>query len=328
MSSQESTGSAVNPELPDLDASLVRRLVASQFPRWAHLPVTAVLPGGNDNRTFRLGSELSVRLPSGPGYAAAVTKEQRCLPLLARQLPLPVPTPVGLGRPGQGYPFPWSVYRWIEGEPVSATGVSDSTAFATDLARFLVALRQADPTGGPTPGAHSFWRGGPLATYHDETLAAIATLTASTGESGSGDGGGDGLDPHACRAVWDTATNSTWEGDPVWFHGDVAVGNLLVRDDRLAAVIDFGTCGVGDPACDLVIAWTLFEGDSRAAFRRTVDLDAGTWARARGWALWKALITLVGAPGEDSPSKDSPGQRAVVAGARHTVAAVVLDASR
>ena len=108
----------------------------------------------------------------------------------------------------------------------------------------------------------------------------------------------------------------------MWFHGDIAMGNLLVRDGALAAVIDFGTCGVGDPACDLVIAWTLFEGDSRTAFRREVGLDEATWARARGWALWKALITLV------ALADDSPGRRAVVEGARHRVAALLLDAGR
>ena len=311
-----------HPQPPEPDGSLVRRLVLDQFPQWSHLLVTAVVPGGVDNRTFRLGDELSVRLPAGPGYAAQVAKEQRWLPLLAERLPLPIPAPVGLGRPGQGYPFPWSVYRWIEGESAVATGVPDVIAFAADLARFLVALRRADPTEGPGPGEHCFFRGGSLATYEDETLAAIETLAML------GDSVGAGVDPSACRAVWGAATapvNESWQGDPVWFRGDVAVGNLLVRDGRLAAVIDFGTCGVGDPACDLVIAWTLFEGDGRAAFRRTVDLDAGTWARARGWALWKALITLVGAL-DGGLDEDFGGQRDKVEGARHTVEAVLLDA--
>lgn len=302
--------------LPDLDASLVSRLVASQFPQWGRLPVSAVVPGGVDNRTFRLGDRLSVRLPAGPWYAQQVAKEQRWLPVLADRLPLPIPTPLGLGRPDEGYPYPWSVYGWIEGQslaeaPVGLTpGSGDLQTVATDLATFLVALRRADPMDGPGPGEHTFFRGGPLSTYHEETIATIAGL-------------GEGIDADACRAIWDTATGAgaRWTGAPVWFHGDVAPGNLLVRGGRLAAVIDFGTSGVGDPACDLVVAWTLFhDDDSRAAFREVVDLDEGAWARGRGWALWKALITVAVA-GDDS----SPGRRGRVAAARHTLDALLTD---
>jgi aminoglycoside phosphotransferase (APT) family kinase protein len=208
-------------------------------------------------------------------------KEQRWLPVLAPRLPLPIPIPVALGVPGEGYPYSWSVLRWIDGEPASVDAIDDLTEFATTLADFLAALARVDVTGGPPPGPHNFWRGGPLTTYADETLEAIDAL-------------GSRIPRQATLAVWDDAVDATWRGVPVWFHGDVAAGNLLVRDGRLAAVIDFGTSGVGDPACDVVIAWTLLSGESREAFRAALAVDAATWARGRGWALWKFLITLRG----------------------------------
>ncbi|MET8528299.1 aminoglycoside phosphotransferase family protein [Micromonospora sp. NPDC005172] len=264
-----------------IDVDLVRRLVAEQFPRWADLPVRPVEVGGWDNRTFHLGDEMTVRLPSGEGYVLQVAKEQRWLPVLGRLLPLEIPVPLAQGRPGAGYPYSWSVYRWIDGHTARPERIDDLTRFATDLAAFLRALRAVEATGGPAAGGHSAWRGGPLSTYDAETRAAIKIHR-------------DRLPVEAVTAIWQDALDATWAGPPVWFHGDAAYANLLVRDGRLAAVIDFGCCGVGDPACDTVIAWTLLHGASRAAFRDAVDVDAATWTRGRGWALWKALITLDG----------------------------------
>ena len=266
---------------PAIDERLVRRLVAAQFPQWVGLPITPVEDDGWDNRTFRLGAEMTVRLPSADGYALQVDKEQRWLPVLAPQLPLPIPTPLARGAPGEGYPHPWSVYRWLDGEIAGAPRIRDLTEFATTLAGFLVALRGVDASDGPGPGRHNFFRGGPLTTYAAETIEALEAL-------------GDEIDGEAARRVWDDALAAGWDGEPVWFHGDVAEGNLLLRDGRLAAVIDFGTSGVGDPACDAVIAWTLLSGPSRDAFRAALGVDPGTWSRGRGWGLWKALITLAG----------------------------------
>jgi aminoglycoside phosphotransferase (APT) family kinase protein len=264
-----------------IDADLARRLVAAQFPQWADLPVAPVELDGWDNRTFRLGPELSVRLPSGDWYALQVDKEQTWLPRLAAHLPLAIPQPVARGEPGEGYPYPWSVYRWLEGAPASSAPVADPVALATALASFLVALRRAPAAGGPAPGRHNFFRGGPLATYAEETSRALEAL-------------GDEVAADAVRRTFDDALGALWEGPPVWVHGDVAAGNLLLRDGRLAAVIDFGCAAVGDPACDVVIAWTLLSGTSRDAFRAGLGVDPATWSRGRGWALWKALITLVG----------------------------------
>ncbi|MGI8869512.1 MAG: aminoglycoside phosphotransferase family protein [Mycobacteriales bacterium] len=260
-----------------IDAELVRRLVAGQFPQWRDLPITPVRADGWDNRTYHLGDDMSVRLPCDAAHAVA--KEQRWLPILAPHLPLPVPVLLGTGTPTAAYPHYWSVYRWLDGERAGADRIDDLDAFALMLAGFLTTLRGVDATGGPAPGPHNFHRGGPLALYDAGTREAIATL-------------GDRIDGDAATEVWETALASRWDRPPVWFHGDVAVGNLLVKAGRLAAIIDFGTCGVGDPACDLAITWTFFTGPARESFRAAIDLDAATWDRGRGWTLWKALIGL------------------------------------
>jgi aminoglycoside phosphotransferase (APT) family kinase protein len=218
-----------------------------------------------------------------------VAKEQRWLPYLAARLPLPIPAPVGLGRPGAGFPRPWSIYRWLEGEPATIERVSDLGAFAADLGSFLTALHRIDASDGPPPGEHNFFRGGPLSVYDAEARAAIAKLAGR-------------VDTEAAIAAWEAALAADCRGAPVWVHGDVVASNLLIRDGRLSAVIDFGCCGVGDPACDLAIAWTLFTWESREAFRGRLALDEATWARGRGWALWKALITLA-LPTEESAEK-------------------------
>lgn len=262
---------------PRIDAALVRRLVGEQFPHWAHLPVTEV-PGGWDNRTFRLGERWSVRLPSDVGYVPQVDKEQAWLPRLAPHLPLPIPTPVARGRPGAGYPFAWSVRRWHSGESALDGRIDDLVTLAGSLGEFLVALQRIPPLG-PSAGAHSAFRGAHPSVYAGDVRRALGTL-------------GGAVDRRAAEAVWADAVASAWRDPPVWFHGDVAAGNLLVDGGRLTAVLDFGCCGVGDPACDLAVAWTMFSGDSRAAFRAAVGADDETWARGRGWALWKALITL------------------------------------
>jgi aminoglycoside phosphotransferase (APT) family kinase protein len=153
-----------------IDAPLVRRLIAAQFPHWAGLPVTPAVPQGWDNRTFRLGERMTVRLPSAERYVAQVEKEHRWLPRLATHLPLPIPFPLGRGVPADGYPWPWSVYRWIEGETATVGRIEDLVGFATTLADFLVVLQRIDPAGGPPPGPHNFFRGGSLAVYDSETL--------------------------------------------------------------------------------------------------------------------------------------------------------------
>ena len=171
-----------NPEMSDdrieIDADSVARLIAAQFPNWAGLPVVPVELSGWDNRSFRLGSDMSVRLPSASRYAKQVAKEQRWLPRLAPHLPLPIRIPVAMGQPSDAYPFPWSIYRWIDGEPATTAPISGLTEFATTLAGFLIALQAIDASEGPAAGTHNFFRGGLVSTYDGETRHAIAALAS------------------------------------------------------------------------------------------------------------------------------------------------------
>lgn len=273
----------------DITVDVVAQLIDVQFPHWAHLPITPVDVDGWDNTTFRLGDGLAVRLPSSDGYVAQVGKERQWLPILGAALPLPIPRPVAEGRPTAQFPRPWSIYEWLEGEPASSAWTLDLPRLATDLAGFLATLQAIDPSGGPPAGPHSFFRGAPLSTYDTETRRAIDAL-------------GDDIDAAAATVVWEDGCAAEWDRPAVWVHGDIAPSNLLVTEGRLSGVIDFGCSAVGDPACDLAIAWTFFDGASRRAFRRGLPLDRATWSRGRGWALWKALITLL-APGADAAAR-------------------------
>ena len=260
-----------------IDAGLVRRLIRAQFPQWADLRVEPVAFGGWDNRSFRLGERMVARLPSGESYAPQVEKEQHWLPLLAPMLPLAIPVPLAMGQPGEGFAWRWSVYTWLEGETADRSPIGDLRSFAVSLAHFMKALQRIEPTGGPPSGPHNFGRGGPLAVYDVEARRAIALL-------------GDRVDAEAATGAWEAALAAAWHGPPVWLHGDLSPGNLLVRGGALKAVIDFGCCAVGDPACDLALAWTFFDADERAAFRAALAPHRDEWRRGRGWALWKALI--------------------------------------
>ncbi|SNT57702.1 Predicted kinase, aminoglycoside phosphotransferase (APT) family [Streptosporangium subroseum] len=266
------------PQRITVDAEQVHRLIAGQFPQWADLPVEPVANGGWDNRTFHLGDGMLVRLPSASEYALAVEKEHRWLPPLASQLPLPIPAPLAKGEPGAGYPFSWSIYRWLDGEPASVDRIADPVGFAVDLAGFVAALQSIDTADGPRPGKHNWFRGATLRTYEGQLESALEKLDGH-------------VDVSLAREIWKTALDARWDGVDSWFHGDLAQGNLLLKDGRLAAVIDFGTCGVGDPACDLAIAWTLLTADGRQAFRERLSVDDARWARGRGWALWKTMVT-------------------------------------
>ncbi len=264
----------------DVDVPLVRRLLVAQFPHWADLPLAPVQSTGTDNAIYRLGDDMAVRLPRIARVAGQVDKEHRWLPRLAPLLPLAIPVPLAKGRPAEGYPWQWSVYRWLAGENANIAHIVDPRRAAIMLAQFIAALHRIDPTGGLPPGEHNFFRGVPLAMRDAPVRKAIATLHGR-------------IDAHAVSAAWEAALQApAWRRPPVWIHGDLQAGNLLVEGGRLSAVIDFGGIGVGDPACDLMVAWTLFSGDSRDAFRAALAVDDATWARGRGWALSVALIAL------------------------------------
>lgn len=267
----------------DTDAALVGRLLTAQFPTWAGLPIEPVGSAGTDNALYRLGDTMVVRLPRIHWAVAQVEKEQRWLPRLAPFLPLAIPVPRAMGTPAEGYPYPWSVYRWLGGETAIIERLTDPREAATALAQFIAALQRIETTGGPPPGEHNFGRGEPLALRDARTRAAIAALETLHGA----------IDAGAATAAWEAALQApAWENPPVWIHGDLQSGNLLTVEGRLSAVIDFGGLGVGDPAGDLIVAWNFFDADTRAVFRAALKVDDATWARGRGWALSVALIAL------------------------------------
>lgn len=283
----------------DTDADLVGRLLAGQFPHWAGRGIEPVASTGTDNALYRLGDDMVVRLPRIHWAVDAVAKEQRWLPTLAPALPVAIPTPLGSGRPAEGYPYPWSVYRWLEGQNPVADELDDATSLAGEVARFVVALRHIDPSGAPAAE-----RGGPLVDRDAPTRKAIVALKGM-------------IDTTTADAAWTDALRvPAWSGPSVWIHGDLQSGNLLTVDGRLGAVIDFGGLGVGDPACDLIVAWNLFSGRARQHFRDAVGADEQTWARGRGWALSIALIAL------PYYLETNP---AIVAGALRTIHQVLAD---
>lgn len=263
----------------DTNASLVRRLLAAQFPEWADLPIRPVESAGTDNAIYRLGDNLSVRLPRIDWAVGQVDKEQQWLPRLAPFLPCAISAPLAKGNPGEGYPWHWAIYRWLTGENATSERISDPCLAAIELAQFITALQRIDTTGGPRAGDHNL-RGQPLATRDTSTRSALAALHGM-------------IDTDAATAVWEAALQAPeWNRAPVWFHGDLLPGNVLFEQGRLSGVIDFSGLGVGDPACDMMIAWGLFSGESRNVFRAALAVDEATWARGRGHALSQAAIFI------------------------------------
>jgi aminoglycoside phosphotransferase (APT) family kinase protein len=258
----------------DIDASLVKRLITKQFPKYAYLPVHAIRSTATVNAIYRLGDHLYARLPRVEEWARDLDKEWRWLPGLAPRLSLQVPQPVDKGRPTSSYPFSWAIYGWIEGRPYSDELVEDEQRAARDLARFVARLRLIDPVGAPRGGR--------------KPLRELDALTRAAIESSR-----DVIDVEAAIDAWELALGApAWRGMPVWIHADLLRPNLLVRDGRIRAVIDFGGVGVGDPAADVIPAWAVFGRAGRTAFREALDVDAGTWNRARGFALHQAAMII------------------------------------
>lgn len=260
----------------DISIPIVRRLLAAQFPQWAHLPLKQVPSHGTDNAIYRLGNDMAVRLPLIHWATGQVDKEHEWLPKLAPFLPLAIPLPLAMGQPSEGYPWHWSVYKWLEGEEASIERMADPRQAALDLAHFMMALQQINITDAP----HDSSRGEPLARRDMETRKAIISLANM-------------IDSDAMTAVWDAAMEApVWQKPPVWIHGDLKPGNLLAVKGRLSAVIDFGGLGVGDPACDVMAAWLFLSAETRDVFRDALQVDDATWARGRGWALSVGVIAL------------------------------------
>ncbi|MDI5936656.1 MULTISPECIES: aminoglycoside phosphotransferase family protein [unclassified Micromonospora] len=264
------------------DVALVGRLIAEQFPRWAALPVRPITSAGTDNAIYRLGDDLSVRLPRIEGAAGQIDLEHDHLPRLARHLPLEISAPLERGRPAAGYPFPWGVYRWLPGQDAHSTAPADPTAAARDLGAFVRALHASDPEGGPRS-----YRGEPLDSRDARTRENIGILRDLDDHTSAT----RGLDLDALLRVWRVAREAP-APEQVWIHGDLLPTNLLVDHGRVSAVIDFGCAGLGDPAWDALPAWALLTGPVRAVFRQAAGFDDGAWERGRGLAVSWALIAL------------------------------------
>lgn len=259
------------------DASLVRRLLEDQFPHWASLPIELVDSYGTDHDIYRLGSDLAVRLPRIEWATGQAAKEAMWLPRLAPHLPLAVPVQLSMGGPAHGYPFEWTIYEWLPGAPV-AEMTMDSELAAVDLSGFITALRNTDTVDAPKRPRGA--RGAPLIELDDQVRRSIRRL-------------GERIDGPAATRVWEESLQAQpHRSKEVWVHGDLLPGNLLVVDDRLSAVIDFGGLNVGDPACDLQPAWNLFTGSSRHRFRDELGADDDAWQRGRGWVLFQTVSAL------------------------------------
>jgi aminoglycoside phosphotransferase (APT) family kinase protein len=248
----------------------VRRLLAGQFPEWSALPIEELPVGGTDNAIYRLGDELSVRLPIKPTKPGDQDLEFRWLPVLAPRLPVAIPEPLALGHPAEGYPNEWAIHRWLPGTDATVAPL-DLEQAAIDLADVIAALWSIDPAGGPSGG-----RGEPLAPRDTQTRSCIAEL---------------GLDE--ALPVWEAALAApVYEGPPRWLHGDLDNRNLLLEDRRITGILDWSCACVGDPACDVKVAWAVLDAATRPVFRERLGVDDDTWARARGWAVSQAVIAL------------------------------------
>lgn len=265
--------------MPTLD--LARKLIAEQFPEYSHLPITDVEKQGHDNCTYRLGRNMLIRMPTAKTYALKVSKEQELLPQLAKRLNVNIPAPIKMGNPSADYPYPFSIYQWLSGKSINLLTLTDQEKeqLAFDLAKFLKELQTIPDVEGPKPNQHNWWRGDHVSVYDKGAREQIAELAEI-------------IDASKALALWDKACAARWNKAPIWIHGDFAIGNILMDGGKLSAVIDFGGAAVGDPACDLVIAWTYLSGKAREIFISEMDMDADTWLRARAWALWKATFEL------------------------------------
>lgn len=282
-----------------IDISLVSELLTTQFPQWAKLPIKPVKSAGTDNAIYRLGTDMCVRLPRTAQDASRIETQQRWLPQFAPLLPLAIPVFIAQGNPQEIYPWHWAIYSWIEGENAFNKQIINLHQAAIDLAQFLRALQQIDPAGGPLSR-----RGVPLATQDNETRNAIKSLHGV-------------IDTEVATAAWQECLQAPeWDKAPVWIHGDLLPTNIIVEHGRINAVIDFDFLGIGDPACDLIVAWSVLSHETREVFRTTLAVDDATWMRGRGWALSIALIIL------PYYQHSNPG---LVAVAKHTINEILAN---
>ncbi len=258
-----------------MNINIVKQLIKNQFPQYSDLEVRSVEPGGHDHHTYHLGKHMSIRIPSHERYQTQVVKEAKWLPYLQQYLNVMISKPLHLGVPSDLFPMHFGIYEWIEGNPI--TKQSDSCDLAYALSAFLIDLQSIKTHDAPRPSIDNFYRGGELQVYDEETRREIKE-------------GSLPINYNVLLMLWERALSSSWSLQPVFVHGDLVGTNLLESHNQLVGVIDFGGMAVGDPACDLTVAWTLFKGKARSMFMLQMDMDEATWHRSIGWAVWKALL--------------------------------------
>lgn len=277
----------------NIDISLVEKLIEKQFPEYSNLTIKEVEKQGHDNRTYRLEEKMLIRLPTKESYALKVPIEQKFLPMIVKHIsiniPIPIPIPIRKGIPSKDYPYEFSIYEWLPGKSLNLIDltVEEKNNLALDLAKFLKELHLIENIGELEPGQHNYWRGDNLSVYDKYAREQILKLKGI-------------IDTRKAEYIWNMACNSKYEKNPVWIHGDFAIGNILIENGKLSGIIDFGCMATGDPSCDLVICWTYFNNESREIFVEEMNLDFNTWLRARGWALWKSTFELCNIEDKDS----------------------------
>lgn len=264
----------------NINPTLVNAIISCQFPEYSHLAVTKPKKQGHDNHTFKLGKTMIVRLPTQQSYSQAVNKEQRFLPVLAPHLKTRIPKPVRLGMPSNLYPYHFSIYEWIPGKSLDVVNMcdQDKERLSLNMVEFLQELQDI-VVSGPSPGQHNWWRGGHISIYEKDAKKQFSQLSGM-------------IDANKATQLWDAACKTKWSKRPVWIHGDLSAGNILIQKNKLCAVIDFGCMGVGDPACDFGVAWTLFNGKAREVFISKSGINDDVWLRAKAWILWKSTFDL------------------------------------
>ncbi len=261
-----------------VNTKLVTKLVAEQFPEWSNLEIKPTETQGFNNNTFCLGKDKLIRLPTAERYALQNAKLEKWLPKFVKHLSLEIPMPIRQAEPSELFPWRWSIYKWIEGKSANLVKLKDIdlNQAALDLAQFLNEFHKINTSGAPEAGAESFYRGAHPSVYDKEIQLSIKRLQHC-------------IDANKATKIWHQALQSSWNKPPVWVHGDFTIGNIIINNNRVAAIIDFGGIVVGDPACDLMVAWTLFDKENRSIFKSHLSLDEDTWKRGRGWTLWKCL---------------------------------------
>jgi len=257
----------------DINPELIKDLLQEQFPKWENQPLQLMHPEGTDNAMYRLGNDKLIRLPRTEGSSLNIEKELTWLPKLGPKLPISIPSIIGRGMANKNYPFPWLICEWLEGSNPDQEGMIDEQKAATDLAFFVKAMQQVPTVEGPNCS-----RGQPLNTREKEVLQSIPLLKEL-------------YDTNLLKELWESASSAPhWKRDPVWIHGDLHAGNLLAMEKKIVGVVDWGLAGIGDPACDMIVAWTLLCQQSREIFRSLVQPDDHTWSRGRGWALFLGIV--------------------------------------